>query len=88
MNREPALIAAVAAAIALLVGYSILTPEQGELWKGVILALLPLVAGVFTRSQVTPTSKLDDAGISAAQLNAVADDPNRSFKVVAQPAPR
>jgi hypothetical protein len=82
VNREPAMIAAVVAAIALLVGYSILTPEQGELWKGVILALLPLFAGLFTRSQVAPMSKLTDAGISAEQLNAVADNPDKSFQVV------
>lgn len=87
-TREPALwIGAIAAVFALLVGYG-LDPIVANLWKALAIALIPVAQAVLTRSQVTPTSKLDDAGISTAQLDVVADDPTRSFKVVAQPAPR
>jgi len=53
-NQEPAVwVALITALLALAVGFGLpITPEQ----KTLIIAVLPLIAGVIIRSQVTPVT--------------------------------
>ena len=58
-NREPAvIIGAVASAVALLVAFGVhVTDEQAKAVLGAAAAMLPLIAGIATRSQVSPVAK-------------------------------
>ncbi len=58
-NREPSvIIGAIASAIALLVAFGVhVTDEQAKAVLGAATAMLPLIAAVAIRSQVSPVAK-------------------------------
>jgi hypothetical protein len=88
-TREPALwIASASALLALLVGYGILDLERADLWKGLLVAVVPLLQGWLTRSQVMPVEKLRDAGLSPELVDQVSNSPNHTFDVVKSFGPR
>jgi hypothetical protein len=70
MNYEPALKAALTAIFALLAAYGLVAQEKAELWIAVLLVVVPLAQGWYTRQKVMPTAKLHDAGINPASVNA------------------
>lgn len=83
MNKEPAVITGfVAAVIALAVSFGLpLTGEQ----IGSINAVVVILAGFFIRSQVTPVSKVTDAGLNPATMQPgpttdPADGPSRTVQ--------
>lgn len=70
---EPALVIGFGTSIlALLVVRGILTTIEAGAWGTVIsagvAALTPIAQAVFTRFFVTPTRKLDDAGVTTAEV--------------------
>jgi len=67
---EPAMVTgAFTAAIALLVGYGLLDLKRAGLWEALVVALLPLAQAFFTRQQVVPVQKIEDAGMSVRDIN-------------------
>jgi hypothetical protein len=72
MQREPALMAGgvVSTIVALAVAYGLLDLDKAELWKALAISILPLLQAWWTRQQVVPVSKVHDAGISVAEINA------------------
>lgn len=76
LKYEPARVrAVVAAALALLVGYGLLTSDKAGLWSGVLVALLaiiPIGQGESTRAQAVPLQKIEDAGLEVHDINVAA----------------
>ena len=76
LRYEPARVrAAIGAALALLVGYGLLTSDKAGLWSGVLMALLaviPLGQGESTRAQAVPLAKVEDAGLEVHDINVAA----------------
>lgn len=82
MNREPALVLGlVAAVIGVLLVYGIVDEKQATAWSAFAAAVIPIAQAVVTRHLVVPVSKVRDAGLEPSQLTAVADDPNKKLFV-------
>lgn len=77
LKYEPARVRAViGAALALLVGFNLLTSEKASLLSALLVALLGVLhigQGEATRAQAVPLAKIEDAGLEVKDINVAAE---------------
>lgn len=77
LKKEPALVAGVAAVIAVLLAYNLVTPQQAEAWEKIgVLLIVPLIQAVITRQTVFSPSTIEQAGLDPKEVQRRADDPS------------
>jgi hypothetical protein len=76
-NKEPAAFAGVlSAASVLIVSYGLMTQEEVGMWAGLVLALIPLIQGFWTRDKVVPVDTIKEAGLTPEVIKERAEDPS------------